>query len=121
MFHRIRHIHFDAIDACGLKRLIEQFACGSDKWLAFEIFLVTWLLADEQHFGVTATFAKHRLGCVFVEIATSTAFGRNLQLWQRWTRRNKWRSRADVFASHVFLDACLELGSKTKGLTEATP
>src|SRR5437899_12133488 len=69
----VGHVHLGAIDAGGLKGLIEDAAGGSDERLAFLVLAVTRLLADEHHARMLAPLAEDRLRARPVEIAAAAA------------------------------------------------
>src|ERR1051325_9275612 len=49
VLHRVRHITLRTIHAGLRERAIEQAAGGTNERLAFAIFLVAWLFANQNH------------------------------------------------------------------------
>ena len=75
MFDGVGDIGFVAIDAGLLERGVEEFSGGADEWLALAIFLVAWLLADENDARFAGAIAEDGLRGVFVEVAGFAMFG----------------------------------------------
>jgi len=81
-----------AVDPGLLERFVEDRARGPDERPPGKILLVARLFADEQDRRVERAFAEHRLGRIFVEIATG-AVARFLQ--KRFPRGAKVAARLD--------------------------
>ena len=78
VLHRIGYVCFAAINSCFRQCLIQQHPGGTNKRLAFQVFLVARLLADKHHFGVPCSFAEDGLCPARPEVACFTAFCRFL-------------------------------------------
>src|SRR5439155_19158157 len=61
MFYRIRHIDLFAIDACGLKRFVENFSGWADEWMTLDFFLISRLFSDQHQPGLGSAVAINRL------------------------------------------------------------
>jgi hypothetical protein len=75
MFYGVGDVDLRAVDAGFDEGRIEQFACGANEWLAFEVFLIAGLLADQQDFGIGRAFAEDGLRAAFPEVAGFARFG----------------------------------------------
>ena len=64
MLHRVRDVGIRTCDADGFQRLIEDATGRADERLASEVFLIAWLLTDEENSGAAAALPEHRLGRV---------------------------------------------------------
>src|SRR5581483_2328278 len=72
----VRDVGLRPVDARLLERPVEQLAGRPDERLAREILLVSRLLADEQHLGVSGALAEDGLRRVPVEVAPAAALHR---------------------------------------------
>jgi hypothetical protein len=75
VFYCIRHIDHLAIDATFLEHAIEQSASRSNKGMSFAIFSISWLLANDDKFGVQWAFTENRLRGITVKLTTSATCG----------------------------------------------
>jgi hypothetical protein len=73
VLHRIRDVDIVAIDACFVEAIIEQEACGTDEWLAFDVFAVAGLFADQHEPGAWIARAEDGLRRVLVERTTAAS------------------------------------------------
>ena len=89
---RIGEVDGIARDAGISERLVEECACRADERLALTIFLITRLLADEQHLRPLRTSTEDHLRRVFVEIATAAVMCGRVQCADAGCLRHK-RSR----------------------------
>jgi hypothetical protein len=89
MFHRIRNVSFPAVDSGFDESGIEQFADGTDKRFAFQVFLVTRLLTHEQDLCVRLPFSEHSLCRLFPKITSLAIFGGFFEFFKRPFRRNR--------------------------------
>jgi hypothetical protein len=77
MLDGIRDVDGVAIDAGLDEAAVEEQTGGADEGLAFDIFAVAGLFADEDEAGVRSACAEDGLRCVLVE-GTSAAIARSL-------------------------------------------
>jgi hypothetical protein len=90
---------------------IEQLACRPDERPAAQVFLVAWLLADNDYPGTRRAFTEDRLRGRFPQIAPLAAHGRVAQCVEALVHRlgcaafgNGTRARfARLFRSHAAL------------------
>src|SRR5947208_16307634 len=75
MLDDVSDISFLAINACFFKCFVEQFAGRTNKRLAFEVFIVAGLLADEENFSLASAGAKDGLRAALIKVA-GLAIGR---------------------------------------------
>src|SRR4029077_15351503 len=85
-------INFFAIDAGFEKSFVKKLPCRADERFAFEIFLITGLLADEDYFRFCAgslLCAEAGLRGVFPEVACFAIGGVSLQLFDGSVERKE--------------------------------
>jgi len=75
MFDGIRDVDVVAGNAGFDQGFVEQSARGSDEGMALQVLLIAGLLADEDNFGVSRTFAEYGLRGALIEVTAGTAFG----------------------------------------------
>src|SRR5690606_17293345 len=74
MLHRIGDVDLRAINFGLDEDFVEQPAGGTHERLAGGVFLVSRLLADEDHGRAGWSFSENSLGGVLVEVAAAAAF-----------------------------------------------
>ena len=75
MFDHIGDIGLRTIYTSFLEGTIKQASSRPNKGFSGEIFVITRLFTDEQHYRTAAAFAKNSLGRSFVQM-TRSAIGR---------------------------------------------
>jgi hypothetical protein len=83
VLHGIGHVNFIAGNPRVLERPVEHAAGGPDKWLAFLIFDVAGLLANQHHTRSAGPRAKNGLGSIKVEITSFAGFCRLPERFKR--------------------------------------
>src|SRR5689334_3708643 len=124
MFYRIRDIDLRSINSRFLEGAIHDFARRPDKRFARDIFVIARLFADEHHLCAFWTFAKHRLGGMFVKVTRLTIF--RCLADSRPTRavgRLRWPRKLLIRCSHLFeyesqLASLLYSGISNRGIVE---
>ncbi|HTP32809.1 MAG TPA: hypothetical protein VMJ75_11590 [Candidatus Acidoferrales bacterium] len=105
MFHRVRDVNFRPVDARLRQGAIEQPACGADKLLACEIFLVTGLLANHNDACCRSPFTSHRLRRISIQVAPLARLHRVAKLAQcraLWNKRLRtWRFGCRIHVDHL--------------------
>jgi hypothetical protein len=89
MFHCIRDIRLAAVDACFDQRRIQQFPCGPNKRLAFQILLISRLFAYKHNFGMRRASPENRLRASAPKIASFAILSRLPQLLKRRIHGNQ--------------------------------
>jgi hypothetical protein len=79
MFYDIGHVRTVAFDARLRECLVQNPACGPDKGVSREIFIVAGLLAHEHDIGLGFPFSKHRLRRIPPQMARAAAARSALQ------------------------------------------
>ena len=74
MFDHVGDIHFVAGDSCSEESFVEQFSGRPDERMTGQVFLVTWLFANEHHLGMRVPFAEHGLRGATPNVAGATTF-----------------------------------------------
>jgi hypothetical protein len=69
VLHSVRHVDLAAIDSGGFERVIEHASGRSDERRASLVFLIAWLLADEEQLRPGLTLTKDRLCRPLVQVA----------------------------------------------------
>src|SRR5438876_1633061 len=92
MFHCVRDINLRSINPSFLKRLIHDFASGSNERFTSDILVVSWLFTHEHHRCALWTFAKHSLRRPFIKMACLAIFCRLAH--RRPARGVGWLGRA---------------------------
>jgi hypothetical protein len=70
VLHRIGHVNFITGNLRVLERSVEHAAGGPDKRLAFLVFDVAGLLANQHHTRRAGPRAKNGLGSIEIEITS---------------------------------------------------
>lgn len=89
MFDRVGDIHFLSADPSLFQCLVQNAPRRSDKRMSLQIFLIAGLLSDKENVCMSGAFAKHRLCCMLIEVATSAMFRRMSQIGERGMSRDK--------------------------------
>jgi hypothetical protein len=97
MLHGVRDVDFVAVDAGLFETLIQKLACGTDEGLAFDVFAVSGLFADEDQSGARFAFSKNGLRGVLIQRA-AFAVGR------RFSERIQIAPSGKEFSGRVFRD-----------------
>jgi len=61
MLHRVRHVHFVAVDSGGVECVIEQPSRGTDERPALFVFHVARLFTHDEHASAARPFAENGL------------------------------------------------------------
>jgi hypothetical protein len=117
MLHGVRDVDFVAVDAGLFETLIQKLACGTDEGLAFDVFAVSGLFADEDQSGARFAFSKNGLrgACSYSgqPLQWAAAFRREFR-----SRRAGRNSAAECFGMER---AFVETGMKTGMRLVAVP
>jgi len=77
MFHRVSDINLRPIDSGFFERAIHDFPSRTNEWFARNIFVIAWLLTNQDHRCALRPFTKDSLGRSFVQM-TCSAVSRRL-------------------------------------------
>src|SRR5207237_2927275 len=69
MLHGVRHVNMAAIDSRFLQSAVHDFARGSDKRLASDVFIIPRLFANQHNWRILGSLAKDSLRRVLVKMA----------------------------------------------------
>src|SRR5207248_11187039 len=110
---RIGDIHTRSVDSGSGEGLVEQAACRANERFALDVFPVTRLLADKQHFGVRGSLTKDRLRACLVEVTGLAARCRLAEAGQCWLLRYQFL-RWNAFTDRRQATSCASQGAGSR-------
>jgi hypothetical protein len=79
VFDGICNVNFFPINSRSRQRFVQQSSGRTYERFAFEILLISWLLADQQDSSARQAFAEYGLRCILPQVARLTVLCRLLQ------------------------------------------